>query len=249
MFGQFSTRFQRNFNFCRLIFDILTYMIRILRFIRRFWIRIRSTRVRSAYFQSGNANRRKFFEDDLHNLDHIVQWNNLLLAIFFMVVVFMTVVKESIGFTVKKGNQVQRKLKNFFFQFRVQILDLRFLGVKELVQIVKISKVQTRLLSQRLLGLILKDAVQIIVWIGSDTTKIRNINKLCNFYFKRSFFIFLLTRINLPKPGVLFDVEEWQKQSSQGIKSKWGSNTCGAPSFRSTSPKPTAFSTFRSTKD
>ena len=142
-------------------------MVRILRFIWRFWIRIRSTRVRSTYFQSGNANRRKFFEDDLHNLDHIVQWNNLLLTIFFMVVVFMIVVKESIGFTVKKGNQVQRKLKDFFFN-----LDLRFLGLKELVQIVKISKVQTRLLSQRFLGLILKDAVQIIVWIGSDTTKI-----------------------------------------------------------------------------
>merc|ERR1719361_2486658 len=119
-----------------MVMMMMWLMIRILRFIWRFWIR-------STYFQSGNANRRKFFEDDLHNLDHIVQWNNLLLTIFFMVVVFLIVVKESIGFS--------------------------FLGVKELVQIVKISKVQTRLLSPGLLGLILKDAVQIIVWIGSDT--------------------------------------------------------------------------------
>ena len=116
--GNFLPDF-KEISICRLILEILTYMVRILRFIWRFWIRIRSTRVRSIYFQSGNANRRKFFEDDLHNLDHIVQWNNLLLTIFFMVVVFMIVVKESIGLTVKKDNQVQRKLKNFFFQFRV----------------------------------------------------------------------------------------------------------------------------------
>ena len=112
IFSPISKKFQF---FAGLFLEIITYMIWILRFIRRFWIRIRSTRVRSTYFQSGNANRRKFFEDDLHNLDHIVQWNNLLLAIFFMVVVFMIVEKESIGFTVTKRQSSSTKIKEFFF--------------------------------------------------------------------------------------------------------------------------------------
>ena len=62
--------------------------------------------VSSAHFHSGNANRRKFLEDDFHNLYHIVKWNNLFLTFW------------CIRFTVKKP--IKKFCNNQdFFQFRV----------------------------------------------------------------------------------------------------------------------------------